>query len=80
MLSRQSQGEPACRHAIQHQRGWTLEALRRLLNQKQRADQLDVNCQRQPVRNHPHCAGQLLAWKKHAAKNIVGLKNSEIGK
>ena len=80
MLSRQSQGEPACRHAIQHQHCWTLEALRRLLDQKQRVDQLDVSGQRQPVRNYPQCAGQLLAREKHAAKNIVGVKNSEIGK
>ena len=57
-----------------------LDALRRLLDQKQRADQLDVNGQRQPVRNHLQCAGQLLAREKHAAKNIVGVKNSEIGK
>ena len=77
MLSRQSKGEPACRHAIQHQHAWTLEALRRLLDQKQRADQLDVSGQRQPVRNHSHCAGQLLTREKHAAKNIVGVKNSE---
>ena len=80
MLSRQSRGEPAYRHAIQYQYGWTVEALRRLLDQKQRADQLNVSGQRQPVRNHPHCAGQLLAREKHAAKNIVGVKNSEIGK
>ena len=77
MLSRQSLGEPACPHAIQHQHGWTLEALRRLLDQKQRADQLDVSGQRQPVRNHLQCAEQLLAREKRAAKNIVGVKNRE---
>ena len=31
-------------------------------------------------KNHPHCAGQLLAREKRAAKNTVGVKNSEIGK
>ena len=53
MLSRQSQGEPARRHAIQRQHGWTLEALRRLLDQKQRVDQLDVSGQLQPVQKSP---------------------------
>ena len=77
MLSRQSPGEPACRYLRQYQHGWTLGALRRLLDQKQRVDQLDVSGQLQAVRNHPHCAGQLLPREKHAAKNIVSVKNSE---
>ena len=80
MLSRQSQGEPGrASMPPRHTVAARLDAggSAPVTGPEQWADQLNVSGQRQAVRNHPHCAGQLLARGKHAAKNIVSVKNSE---